>query len=61
MAAIFGMLMEISLLIFAASWGPLILGHNHPKVREKVIEVMQNGMSFGAPTALENELGRTDY
>ena len=41
---------------FCGSWGPLILGHNHPKVKEKVIEVMQNGMSFGAPTALENEL-----
>ncbi|HVS92657.1 MAG TPA: glutamate-1-semialdehyde 2,1-aminomutase [Mucilaginibacter sp.] len=41
---------------FCCSWGPLILGHNHPKVREKVIEVMQNGMSFGAPTAIENEL-----
>ncbi len=41
---------------FCASWGPLILGHNHAKIREKVTEVMQNGMSFGAPTALENEL-----
>ncbi len=41
---------------FCCSWGPLILGHNHSKVKEKVIEVMQNGMSFGAPTALENEL-----
>lgn len=41
---------------FCASWGPLILGHNNDKVREKVIEVMQNGMSFGAPTALENQL-----
>ncbi|GAC1308066.1 MAG: glutamate-1-semialdehyde 2,1-aminomutase [Mucilaginibacter sp.] len=41
---------------FCCSWGPLILGHNHDKVREKVIEVMQHGMSFGAPTALENEL-----
>jgi glutamate-1-semialdehyde 2,1-aminomutase len=41
---------------FCCSWGPLILGHNNPKVREKVIEVMQNGMSFGAPTALENDL-----
>ncbi len=41
---------------FCCSWGPLILGHNHPKVREKVTEAMQNGMSFGAPTALENEL-----
>ncbi|RZL17382.1 MAG: aminotransferase class III-fold pyridoxal phosphate-dependent enzyme, partial [Pedobacter sp.] len=26
---------------FCCSWGPLILGHNHPKVKEKVIEVMQ--------------------
>lgn len=41
---------------FCCSWGPLILGHNHPKIREKVTEVMQRGMSFGAPTALENEL-----
>ncbi|MGF1924238.1 MAG: glutamate-1-semialdehyde 2,1-aminomutase, partial [Bacteroidia bacterium] len=41
---------------FCASWGPLILGHNNQKIREKVIEAMQNGMSFGAPTALENEL-----
>lgn len=41
---------------FCCSWGPLILGHNHPKIREKVTEVMQRGLSFGAPTALENEL-----
>jgi glutamate-1-semialdehyde 2,1-aminomutase len=41
---------------FCGSWGPLILGHNNAKVRDKVTEVMQNGMSFGAPTALENEL-----
>ncbi len=41
---------------FCASWGPLILGHNFPAIREKVTAVMQNGMSFGAPTALENEL-----
>jgi glutamate-1-semialdehyde 2,1-aminomutase len=41
---------------FCCSWGPLILGHNNSKIREKVIEVAQNGMSFGAPTALENEL-----
>jgi len=41
---------------FCCSWGPLILGHNHPAVREKVVAVLQNGMSFGAPTALENEL-----
>jgi glutamate-1-semialdehyde 2,1-aminomutase len=41
---------------FCGSWGPLILGHNHAKIREKVTETIQHGMSFGAPTALENEL-----
>ena len=41
---------------FCCSWGPLILGHNHAAVRNKVTEVMQKGMSFGAPTAFENEL-----
>lgn len=41
---------------FCCSWGPLILGHNNAKVREKVTATIQNGMSFGAPTALENEL-----
>jgi glutamate-1-semialdehyde 2,1-aminomutase len=41
---------------FCCSWGPLILGHNNAKIKEKVIAAMQNGMSFGAPTALENEL-----
>lgn len=41
---------------FCCSWGPLILGHNHASIRNKVTEVMQKGMSFGAPTALENEL-----
>ncbi len=41
---------------FCGSWGPMILGHNHPKIREKVTDALQYGMSFGAPTALENEL-----
>jgi len=41
---------------FCCSWGPLILGHNHPAVKEKVTQAMNDGMSFGAPTALENEL-----
>jgi glutamate-1-semialdehyde 2,1-aminomutase len=42
---------------FCCSWGPLILGHNHPAVRTKIEETLQNGTSFGAPTKLENELG----
>ncbi len=41
---------------FCCSWGPLILGHNNPKVRNKVVETIANGTSFGAPTRLENEL-----
>lgn len=43
-------------LDFCASWGPLILGHNHPNIRNAVIEVAQNGLSFGAPTIQENEI-----
>ena len=41
---------------FCCSWGPLILGHNHPAVYSKVVEALGNGSSFGAPTRLENEL-----
>lgn len=42
---------------FCCSWGPLILGHNHPNVRKAIEGALQNGTSFGAPTQLENELG----
>ncbi len=41
---------------FCCSWGPLILGHNHPNVYNKIVATLQNGSSFGTPTALENEL-----
>lgn len=41
---------------FCGSWGPLILGHNHPKVREEIIRAVGQGTSFGAPTQKENEL-----
>lgn len=41
---------------FCCSWGPLILGHNHSAIRESVIDAVQRGLSFGAPTRLENEL-----
>lgn len=41
---------------FINSWGPMILGHNHPLVREAVIKAMENGTSYGAPTAAEVEM-----
>ncbi len=41
---------------FCCSWGPLILGHNNPKVYSGIVTALQNGASFGAPTVLENEL-----
>src|ERR1700744_224004 len=41
---------------YCCSWGPLILGHAHPAVVAKVNETAAKGLSFGAPTQLENEL-----
>ena len=38
---------------YVASWGPAILGHTHADVLKAVSDVMQNGLSFGAPTELE--------
>lgn len=38
---------------YVGSWGPMILGHNHPAILDAVIKTAQNGLSFGAPTALE--------
>ena len=43
-------------LDFCCSWGPLILGHNHPHIRQAIIEAVSKGTSFGAPTKAENEL-----
>ncbi len=41
---------------YVLSWGPMIMGHNHPHVREAVIRQSEKGLSFGAPTELEIEL-----
>jgi glutamate-1-semialdehyde 2,1-aminomutase len=38
---------------YVGSWGPMILGHNHPAILEAVISTAQNGLSFGAPTEVE--------
>ena len=41
---------------YVGSWGPMILGHNHPDVVAAVRSQALQGLSFGAPTALETEL-----
>lgn len=41
---------------YIGSWGPLILGHGHPRVREAIHRAVDRGLSFGAPTPGENEL-----
>jgi len=41
---------------YVGSWGPMILGHAHPKVLASVREAMTKGTSFGAPTARESDL-----
>lgn len=41
---------------YCCSWGPLILGHNNANVRNAIIDAVQLGTSFGAPTRKENEL-----
>ncbi len=41
---------------YVASWGPMILGHAHPKVVEALKRAVQRGTSYGAPTPLEVEM-----
>lgn len=41
---------------YVLSWGPLILGHAHPRVVEATIAALRKGTSFGAPTLAETEL-----
>src|SRR5437016_13974917 len=43
-------------LDYFGSWGPLILGHCHPRVVQAVQEALAKGATFGAPTELETQL-----
>jgi glutamate-1-semialdehyde 2,1-aminomutase len=43
---------------YVLSWGPLVLGHAHPRVVEALERAVRRGTSYGAPTALEVELAR---
>jgi len=44
---------------YVLSWGPMIMGHNHPEVREAVIKAAETGLSFGCPTEIECDLAET--
>ena len=45
-----------SYIDYVGSWGPMILGHAHPKVIAALQEALESGTSYGAPTLRETEL-----
>ncbi|WP_038914446.1 glutamate-1-semialdehyde 2,1-aminomutase [Dickeya zeae] len=47
-----------SYIDYVGSWGPMILGHNHPVIRQAVIEAAERGLSFGAPTEMEVKMAQ---
>lgn len=44
---------------YVGSWGPMIVGHNHPAVRQAVKRAIDNGLSFGAPCEAEVVMAET--
>ena len=38
---------------YVGSWGPMLLGHNHPVIKAAVLAAVENGLSYGAPTESE--------
>ena len=50
-----------SFIDYVLSWGPMILGHAHPRVLKAVIKAAKQGTSYGAPCQTETELARVDY
>ncbi|MGM3191863.1 glutamate-1-semialdehyde 2,1-aminomutase [Dickeya dadantii subsp. dieffenbachiae] len=47
-----------SYIDYVGSWGPMILGHNHPAIRQAVIDAAERGLSFGAPTEMEVKMAQ---
>lgn len=47
---------DIEYIDYIGSWGPLVLGHGNPNVIKAIIQTLQTGISFGAPTELEISL-----
>ncbi|HJH09199.1 MAG TPA: aminotransferase class III-fold pyridoxal phosphate-dependent enzyme, partial [Psychrobacter pasteurii] len=44
---------------YVGSWGPMILGHAHPKVIDAVKAAADDGLSFGTPTTFETSVADT--
>ena len=45
-----------SYIDYVGSWGPLVVGHAHPKVLSAVETAARAGLSFGAPTEIEVDM-----
>ena len=41
---------------YVQSWGPMVVGHSHPRVLDAIRQQLDKGLTFGAPTALETQL-----
>ena len=43
---------------YIGSWGPMIMGHSHPKIIKAITKQLQLGTSYGAPTSIESETAK---
>ncbi len=43
---------------YIGSWGPHLFGHNPPFIKKAIVEMLEKGTSFGAPTELEIEMAK---
>jgi glutamate-1-semialdehyde 2,1-aminomutase len=43
---------------YIGSWGPMIMGHSHPKIINAISKQLKLGTSYGAPTSIESETAK---
>ncbi len=43
---------------YVCSWGPMLLGHNHPDILKSVTEACGRGLSYGAATKIEVDMAK---
>ncbi len=43
---------------YIGSWGPMIMGHSHPKIINAISKQLELGTSYGAPTSIESETAK---